>query len=43
MEILIILAVALIVLTVLDIAAIEIGTDSRSGIQDTHAPHSPTL
>ncbi len=43
MEILIILAVVLVVLTVLDIAAIEVGADSRAGAQDTHAPHTPTL
>ncbi len=43
MEILIILVVALVVLTVLDIAAIEVGADSRAGIQDTHTPQSPTL
>lgn len=43
MEILIILAIALVVLTALDIAAVELGADSRTGVEDTHAPHSPTL
>ena len=42
MEILLFLAAVLVVLVVLDVAAVEVGADSRAGIQDTHAPQSPS-
>ncbi len=43
MEILIILAIILVVLAALDAGAAEVGADSRTGIEDTHAPHTPTI
>jgi hypothetical protein len=38
MEILVILLVALIGLVVFDVAAVEVGVDSRTGWDDPHAP-----